>query len=122
MICIATTQVRHQPVELSTPLSGLTFSFLDGDEAARRCTALFDQQRKDDHLHPRLRDFVAIDEAFATCDRFPDQRAIAARMRAAMPVSAEVKHAFPCLGGRPGLRSEEHTSELQLLAYLVCRL
>src|SRR5262249_61796166 len=50
-----------------------------------------------------LRDFVAIDEALATCDGFSDQCTIAARMRAAVPVSAQIEHPFPCFGGRPGL-------------------
>jgi hypothetical protein len=52
---------------------------------------LLDQQRKNEHLHPRLRDLVAVDQAFAAGDRFFDQRALAARMRAAVPVSAQIQ-------------------------------
>ena len=66
----------------------VTTSLLHGDEAARRCAALLDQERKNDHLHPRLGDLVAVDQAFAARDGFFNQRAIAARMRAAMPVSS----------------------------------
>src|SRR5687767_15553693 len=41
------------------------------------------------------------------------------RSRAILPRPV---HAMPRISHQPGPRSEEHTSELQSLAYLVCRL
>ena len=82
----------------SIEAKGETTSLLDGDETARRCASLLDQQRKNDHLHPRLGDLVAVDQAFAAGNGFFNQRAVATRMRAAMPVSAQIEHPFPCFG------------------------
>src|SRR5687767_15698765 len=54
------------------------------------------------------------------------RRRLVARLRAkTQELTAEVVHVLPprlCAHERRRLRSEEHTSELQSLAYLVCRL
>jgi hypothetical protein len=79
------------------------YSILNRDKATGRRSAIFDQQRKYDHLHSVLRNLMAVDQALATRHQLPDERAVAARMRAAVPVGAEVQHSFPCFGRRPRL-------------------
>src|SRR2546425_2415456 len=58
---------------------------------------------------------------------FPYTTLFRSRLPADLPVRDRVQHAAAAVGrragpARRGARSEEHTSELQSLAYLVCRL
>src|SRR2546425_5328828 len=61
---------------------------------------------------------------YTTLFRSPGDRAFPEGIRRSRPARSEAGPAAGCLryrGPRPS-RSEEHTSELQSLAYLVCRL
>src|SRR5687767_15355267 len=78
-----------------------------------------------DFAHGMRATFTVTDPYRRDLHSFPTRRSSdlgAARRWPAqdLPVLHPRGHHQP--GGRPGVRSEEHTSELQSLAYLVCRL
>ena len=82
-------------------------SILDGYESARRCATVFNQQGKYDHLHSVFRNLMAVDQALARRHQFFDESAVAAWMRAPMPMGAQVQYSFARFGRWPWL-GERH--------------
>ena len=70
--CVAGKLYLIQRFTHSSKRQAKTTSFLDGDVTAGRCSPLLDQQRKDDHLHSGFGDLVAVDQALAAGDGFPN--------------------------------------------------
>src|SRR5687767_11999485 len=98
---------------IRTPCRSATFAVCCAStptlKSHNTCTATVGQHPVNLFTTPASASFSSIVEAAAACLNFPNR----------VPVSA-----YPQLGVsiRNSSRSEEHTSELQSLAYLVCRL
>src|SRR5205823_8459183 len=88
-------------------------------------TTLF-RSEKDVHQHPCGRGSAASEPALLGCcllwprSAAPVPRSGSAMASRSAPTTARRRRRSPIPGSTP--RSEEHTSELQSLAYLVCRL
>src|SRR2546425_2493871 len=101
---------------------------LEGEKMAPLCAAFGISRKTGYKIFERYKDCGIA--AFTDRSRRPYRQA----NRLSAPIEATIvrlKREYPGWGGpkigrscasRPGTRSEEHTSELQSLAYLVCRL